>query len=114
MGSQVLTSDFSARTAAVVMNRLAKLSARFIGENGFSIGIDDVTPAHELQVASRSFARILDMQVIRPLGLLLGLLALFGAKPSAEPLNHYLVARKIKAQNASCGLLLTHSNEGRR
>ena len=32
------------------MNRLAKLSARFIGEQGFSIGIDDVTPAHELQV----------------------------------------------------------------
>ena len=27
------------------MNRLAKLSARFIGERGFSIGIDDVTPA---------------------------------------------------------------------
>ena len=110
MGSQVLTSDFSARTAAVVMNRLAKLSARFIGENGFSIGIDDVTPAHELQVASRSFARILDMQVIRPSGLL----ALFGAKQSAEPPNHYSVARKIKAQNVSRGLLLTLSNEGRR
>ena len=27
------------------MNRLAKLSARFIGNRGFSIGIDDVTPA---------------------------------------------------------------------
>lgn len=47
---QVLTTDFSARAAAGVMNRLAKLSARFIGEQGFSIGIDDVTPAHELQV----------------------------------------------------------------
>ena len=59
---QVLTTDFSARAAAAVMNRLAKLSARFIGEQGFSIGIDDVTPAHELQVqgllnhaASRSY-----------------------------------------------------------
>ena len=47
---QVLTTDFSARAAAGVMNRLAKLSARFIGEQGFSIGMDDVTPAPELQV----------------------------------------------------------------
>ena len=31
------------------MNRLAKLSARFIGEQGFSIGIDDVTPAQQLK-----------------------------------------------------------------
>lgn len=30
------------------MNRLAKLSARFIGDRGFSIGIDDVTPAPAL------------------------------------------------------------------
>lgn len=30
------------------MNRLAKLSARFIGNRGFSIGIDDVTPAPRL------------------------------------------------------------------
>ena len=41
----MLSSDFSARAAATVMGRLAKLSARFIGERGFSIGIDDVTPA---------------------------------------------------------------------
>lgn len=33
------------------MNRLAKLSARFIGNRGFSIGIDDVTPAPMLQAA---------------------------------------------------------------
>jgi hypothetical protein len=51
---QVLTTDFSARAAAAVMNRLAKLSARFIGEQGFSIGIDDVTPAHELQASKSS------------------------------------------------------------
>lgn len=30
------------------MSRLAKLSARFIGEVGFSIGITDVTPAGKL------------------------------------------------------------------
>ena len=30
------------------MSRLAKLSARFIGEVGFSIGITDVTPATKL------------------------------------------------------------------
>lgn len=30
------------------MSRLAKLSARFIGEVGFSIGITDVTPAAKL------------------------------------------------------------------
>jgi DNA-directed RNA polymerase III subunit RPC1 len=31
------------------MRRLAKLSARYIGEGGFSIGITDVTPAEELK-----------------------------------------------------------------
>ena len=35
------------------MNRLAKLSARFIGDRGFSIGIDDVTPAMDLELAKR-------------------------------------------------------------
>lgn len=30
------------------MSRLAKLSARFIGEGGFSIGITDVTPSSSL------------------------------------------------------------------
>jgi DNA-directed RNA polymerase III subunit RPC1 len=47
----VLNSDFSAQAAAQCMNRLAKLSARFIGDRGFSIGIDDVTPAPALQRA---------------------------------------------------------------
>ncbi|KAK9865213.1 hypothetical protein WJX84_010418 [Apatococcus fuscideae] len=42
---QVLNADYSPKAAAQCMNRLAKLSARFIGERGFSIGIDDVTPA---------------------------------------------------------------------
>lgn len=30
------------------MRRLSKWSARFIGERGFSIGVDDVTPAQLL------------------------------------------------------------------
>ena len=45
---QVLNTDYSALVAASCMNRLAKLSARFIGNRGFSIGIDDVTPAPKL------------------------------------------------------------------
>lgn len=48
---QVLNSDYSAQAAAQCMNRLAKLSARFIGDRGFSIGIDDVMPAPALQKA---------------------------------------------------------------
>jgi len=48
---QVLNSDYSAQAAAQCMNRLAKLSARFIGDRGFSIGIDDVMPAPALQRA---------------------------------------------------------------
>ena len=30
------------------MNRLAKLCARYLGDRGFSIGIDDVTPSQKL------------------------------------------------------------------
>ena len=44
-----LIRDHSAHHAAVLLNRLAKLSARWIGNRGFSIGIDDVTPSHNLQ-----------------------------------------------------------------
>jgi DNA-directed RNA polymerase III subunit RPC1 len=32
------------------MNRLAKFSARFIGNQGFSIGIDDVAPGPKLSI----------------------------------------------------------------
>lgn len=46
---QVLSSDYGPVEAVKVMNRLAKLSARVIGEIGFSIGIDDVTPAFKLE-----------------------------------------------------------------
>lgn len=50
---QVLNTDFSPGAAAACMNRLAKLSARFIGNRGFSIGIDDVTPAPRLVKAKQ-------------------------------------------------------------
>jgi len=45
---QVLSTDYGPAAAVRVMNRLARLSAKMIGEKGFSIGIDDVTPAQEL------------------------------------------------------------------
>ncbi|KAG8633988.1 DNA-directed RNA polymerase III subunit 1 isoform X3 [Manihot esculenta] len=44
----VLLRDYKAHAAATCMNRLAKLSARFIGNHGFSIGIDDVQPGKKL------------------------------------------------------------------
>lgn len=44
----MLANDFSPEAAGAVMRRLSKLSARFIGEHGFSIGVDDVTPALRL------------------------------------------------------------------
>ncbi|GAX79763.1 hypothetical protein CEUSTIGMA_g7204.t1 [Chlamydomonas eustigma] len=39
-----LNSDFSPMAAATCMSRLAKMAARHMGNHGFSIGIDDVTP----------------------------------------------------------------------
>ncbi|XP_031105563.1 DNA-directed RNA polymerase III subunit 1-like isoform X2 [Ipomoea triloba] len=44
----VLLRDYNTHGAAICMNRLAKLSARWIGNHGFSIGIDDVQPGKEL------------------------------------------------------------------
>ncbi|XP_023733078.1 DNA-directed RNA polymerase III subunit 1 isoform X2 [Lactuca sativa] len=44
----VLLRDYHSLAAAVCMNRLAKLSARWIGDHGFSIGIDDVQPGDNL------------------------------------------------------------------
>ncbi|CAL1403267.1 unnamed protein product [Linum trigynum] len=44
----VLLRDYNTFGAAVCMNRLAKLSARWIGNHGFSIGIDDVQPGKRL------------------------------------------------------------------
>ncbi|PSR95151.1 DNA-directed RNA polymerase III subunit 1 like [Actinidia chinensis var. chinensis] len=44
----VLLRDYNSYAAAACMNRLAKLSARWIGTHGFSIGIDDVQPGERL------------------------------------------------------------------
>ncbi|KAI3896617.1 hypothetical protein MKX03_029339 [Papaver bracteatum] len=44
----VLLRDYDAHAAASCMNRLAKLSARWIGNHGFSIGISDVQPGKSL------------------------------------------------------------------
>ncbi|XP_078179923.1 nuclear RNA polymerase C1 [Carex rostrata] len=44
----VLLRDYNAHAAASCMNRLAKFSARWIGNHGFSIGIDDVQPGESL------------------------------------------------------------------
>lgn len=44
-----LLRDNGSEAAASRMNRLARLSARYIGDHGFSIGIGDVTPDPVLQ-----------------------------------------------------------------
>lgn len=41
--------DFGPTEAATAMNRMAKLCARFLGNRGFSIGINDVTPGADLK-----------------------------------------------------------------
>ena len=44
----VLIRDYGTSEATRCMSRLAKLCARYLGDRGFSIGIDDVTPSPEL------------------------------------------------------------------
>ena len=46
----LIMRDYSSDEAADCMTRLSKLSARWIGNHGFSIGISDVQPAPELRV----------------------------------------------------------------
>lgn len=41
--------DYGANEAATAMNRMAKLCARYLGNRGFSIGINDVTPGDQLK-----------------------------------------------------------------
>lgn len=41
--------DYGPDAAATAMNRMAKLCARFLGNRGFSIGINDVTPGDDLK-----------------------------------------------------------------
>lgn len=43
-----LIRNYSPHAAAIFMNRVAKLSARWLANRGFSIGIDDVTPGNQL------------------------------------------------------------------
>lgn len=40
--------DYGPQEAATAMNRMAKLCARYLGNRGFSIGINDVTPGKQL------------------------------------------------------------------
>ena len=44
----VAMRDYGQEVAASFMNRVAKLSARWMGNRGFSIGIDDVQPSNKL------------------------------------------------------------------
>ncbi|TID26245.1 hypothetical protein CANINC_002777 [Pichia inconspicua] len=41
--------DYGSIEAATAMNRMAKMCARFMGNRGFSIGINDVTPKDDLK-----------------------------------------------------------------
>jgi len=49
-----LLREFSSRHAAQLLNRTAKLAARWLANRGFSIGIDDVTPTHRVNVVKQS------------------------------------------------------------
>jgi DNA-directed RNA polymerase III subunit RPC1 len=51
---QSLAADAGAPAAAAAMHRLARLAARWVGDAGLSIGIDDVTPAPGLEAAKRA------------------------------------------------------------
>jgi hypothetical protein len=44
----VMMRDFGPQHAVQGMNRLSKLSARWLSNNGFSLGISDVTPGEKL------------------------------------------------------------------
>ena len=44
----VVMRDYGVEAAAICMNRIAKLSARWLANQGFSIGIDDVQPGTRL------------------------------------------------------------------
>lgn len=45
----ILVRDFGVEAATASMNRLSKLCARWLGNQGFSVGISDVTPPAMLQ-----------------------------------------------------------------
>ncbi len=50
----ILLREFSNVAASTLLNRVAKLSARWIGDRGFSIGIDDVTPTAKVNQVKAS------------------------------------------------------------
>lgn len=50
----VLANDYSPKASAACMARLAKCAARYMGDRGFSIGIDDVTPSTHLSSLKRA------------------------------------------------------------
>ena len=54
----VIMRDFGADYAAAAMTRLAKLSARWLGEQGFSIGINDVYPSDRLTKGKLELVRV--------------------------------------------------------
>jgi len=61
----VIMRDFGPDCAVQCMNRLAKLSARWLANEGFSIGIGDVTPSKKLVVekqalVEKSYAKVDD------------------------------------------------------
>jgi len=53
----VLANDYSPRASAACMSRVAKLAARFMGDRGFSIGIEDVTPSDHLSAIKQDTVR---------------------------------------------------------
>ncbi|CCH58170.1 hypothetical protein TBLA_0A03720 [Henningerozyma blattae CBS 6284] len=50
--------DYGPQEAATAMNRMAKLCARFLGNRGFSIGINDVTPDDKLKNLKENLVEI--------------------------------------------------------
>lgn len=44
----ILIRDYGAVEATKCMTRLSKLMARYLGDRGFSIGVDDVTPSQKM------------------------------------------------------------------
>jgi len=50
--------DYGPQEAADAMNRMAKLCARYLGNRGFSIGINDVTPADDLKQKKEELVEI--------------------------------------------------------
>lgn len=53
----VILRDFGPDEAVTAMNRLAKLSARYLTNQGFSIGISDVYPTEDLVAQKRELVR---------------------------------------------------------